>query len=245
MLSKKFNTNNLIILWEGSSSKGHRKKLFKGYKSKRSENKTPEEILEKVQFNKEANELFDKCLLLGFEGYCLDGYEADDLIAYYCETHPQEEIVIVTNDEDMYQCLKHDNVTIYNIDKKIRKDKAWFEETYTITPDLWYLVKAQAGCKSDSVPGIIGVGEKTAIKYITGNASEKISNKIKLHDDEVNKNIKLVKLPFEKIYSEKFSFSKNQTQLNKDAFIDLCLELDFRYFLENISDFNILFNGEK
>ena len=146
MVAKEFKTGNIIIMWEGSSSKGFRKKMFKDYKVNRSKNKTPEEIQEKIEFNKEANEMYEKCLSLGFVGYSLEGYEADDLIAHYCNLHPDEEIIIVSNDEDMYQCLVHDNVTIYNIDKKKKKNKKWFKEEYGIHPDLWVMVKGLSGC---------------------------------------------------------------------------------------------------
>lgn len=245
MVAKEFKTGNIIIMWEGSSSKGFRKKMFKDYKVNRSENKSPEEIQEKIEFNKEANEMYEKCLSLGFVGYSLEGYEADDLIAYYCNLHPDEEIIIVSNDEDMYQCLVHDNVTIYNIDKKKKKNKKWFKEEYGIHPDLWVMVKSVGGCKSDGVPGVPGVAEKTAIKYLLGTSSKNINDKIAQYSLDIKRNIELVKIPMDRIKQEDFYFLNKKTNLNKKKFIDLCFELDFRYFLDQITEFDIFCNGGK
>ncbi len=95
-----------------------------------------------------------------------DGYEADDLIAECCLNHLhllKHSKVIVSGDKDLYQLLGITTVQYHPVSKKLYT-VGLFREEYGIRPEQWPLVKAIAGCETDNVKGVKGVGEKTAIK---------------------------------------------------------------------------------
>ena len=75
-----------------------------------------------------------------------------------------------------------------------------FKKQYQIIPDQWGLVKCIAGCVTDEVPGIKGIGEKTVIKYLTGELKEttKAFKKIEKQKTKyIKRNYPLVVLPLE------------------------------------------------
>jgi DNA polymerase-1 len=96
------------------------------------------------------------------------GYEADDLIATITEINKKNslETVIVTGDKDMLQLAQDKNVLIWNDSKDIMYDAKKVEEKYGVTPLQLSDVFALMGDAVDNVPGIKGIGEKTAVKLI-------------------------------------------------------------------------------
>ena len=106
---------------------------------------------------------------IGFNNNHLQtGYEADDLIAKYVKDNA-EELVIASADNDLLQLLYF--ADFLNLSKnKLITSKSFFSE-YGILPAQWGMVKQIAGCSSDNVKGIQGVGEITAIKYLKGELS--------------------------------------------------------------------------
>lgn len=95
------------------------------------------------------------------------GFEADDLIAQLCADIKEDEIVIVSSDKDLYQLLSP-RVSMHNPHKKTTITVQDFKKEWLISPIQWVDVKALAGCNTDNVKGIKGVGEKTAAKFLTG-----------------------------------------------------------------------------
>lgn len=136
---------------------------------------------------------------LGFKNvFCQKGYEADDLIASLCDTlEPDYRAVVVSADGDLLQCLT-DRVSIWNPRAQKMTTSKSFREKYHVHPIQWSMVKALAGCKSDHVTGIEGVGEITACKWMRGalkpksKAYQLIFNNL----DIANTNIQLTRLPF-------------------------------------------------
>lgn len=128
------------------------------------------------------------------------GYEADDVIASVCANQDIEAIV-VSADKDLYQLLDgdEDRVTIWKQAKKILyTEKAFNQDYYGLHPIRWAEVKAMAGCGSDGVIGIKGIGDKTAAKYIMGllKKTTKAYNSIKENQELVISNLPLVELPY-------------------------------------------------
>lgn len=137
-----------------------------------------------------------------------DGYEADDFVAalsmsacYLVSGAEQAGTVLVTNDEDAWQLLSNSRkVSIYR--PSMKKQQEWtqddLEQTYGVSPGQWSLVKAIAGCESDEVPGIPGIGEKLACKYLLGFAPDKIADRIRLPENQalIQRNFKLTNLPW-------------------------------------------------
>jgi len=126
------------------------------------------------------------------------GFEADDLIASVALRCPKNsEAIIVSSDEDLYQLLGS-NRMIWNPHKKKILNRKWFKEEYGIEPSQWRTVKALAGCSSDNVPGIPGVGEKTAIKFIKREIKKgtKTYDKFENAETIIKRNLPIVKLPY-------------------------------------------------
>lgn len=126
------------------------------------------------------------------------GYEADDIIAQAArDLDPNDWAVIVTSDEDMWQCLKC-NVCWHNPMSGRTVTAVSFSEEWGINPDVWASVKAVAGCDTDDVPGIKGIGNKTAAKWFAGTLKPGLvsCHKISTGIETYTRNLPLVRLPF-------------------------------------------------
>ncbi|MHB8232855.1 MAG: DNA polymerase, partial [bacterium] len=137
-----------------------RKQSYEAYKANRKG--MPEDLLSQVEY------LTDISYMLGFETFRLNGYEADDLIAYIVNNFADRlsiTVCIVSSDKDLKQLLS-DRVFIYDALKNKVITKAAFEEEYGIKPDEYRYVLALMGDASDNIPGIKGIGEKTAFSLI-------------------------------------------------------------------------------
>jgi len=135
---------------------------------------------------------------IGFRNFFLaKGYEADDLIASICSQYKKRTILIVSNDHDMLQLLG-ENVSIWNAHKHKITTAQSFRDEWGISPLQWVEVKALAGCLSDNVHGVPGVGEKTAAKFMRGQLkpNSKAYNAIVTNNDLWERNIRLVRLPY-------------------------------------------------
>jgi 5'-3' exonuclease len=146
---------------------------------------------------------------MGFANvFGIDGYEADDLIAsigYACE-HPAK-VTMVSSDKDLYQCLNGlespdcpanwPNISIWKPIVKEEYGMSDFVDEYGINPGSWPMIKAMMGDVSDNIPGIEGVGIKKAIKFLGGKLSKgKIRDRIRTNPQIIERNLKLVTLPF-------------------------------------------------
>ncbi|MDR1695427.1 MAG: DNA polymerase I [Endomicrobium sp.] len=98
----------------------------------------------------------------------IEGYEADDLIASVAENNKKNEIytVIVTGDKDILQLVKDDEVAVWNDSKDIMFDEEEVGKKYGVAPAQLLDVFSLMGDASDNVPGIKGIGEKTAVKLV-------------------------------------------------------------------------------
>lgn len=185
-----------IFCWD--SRKRERFKIFPEYKIKRhSPTKTAEEIyIDDVTYKQLGDLRVDILPALGFtNNFIKTGYESDDIMAYIVIHRKNPEDVIASNDEDMFQVL--DYCKICSPKDKYVITKEIFEQRFGIPPVKWAEVKAIAGCTSDDVPGVVGVGTKTAIKYLLGNlkVKEKAYQKIMESQQVIERNRLLVTLP--------------------------------------------------
>lgn len=129
----------------------------------------------------------------------MQGLEADDLIASVVKHNAGDNrFVIVSNDKDLYQLLSSKSVRMFDHRSGEIVTKKSFVEKYGVLPSFWPLVKAIAGCSTDEVPGVKGVAELTAIKYLTDeNFTGKALQKIHEHAKQTERNLKVVSLPIE------------------------------------------------
>ncbi len=142
-----------------------RHKLFDGYKAQRKG--MPEELAQQLQPLKE---------LLGYFGYpilSVEGYEADDILgtlAAACRSGG-DECIIATGDRDSFQLIG-DGVTVRLAFTRGGQsgaeviDEAAVREKYGVSPKQMIDVKALMGDTSDNIPGVAGIGEKTALSLI-------------------------------------------------------------------------------
>jgi DNA polymerase-1 len=198
-----FSTDRIAFCFEGGDLV--RRKIYAEYKSGRAKHlKTPEEKRAYDQLAVQIKALRKHYLpQIGFKNiFDFHGFESDDVmaaIARDCQEKGQE-CILVTADSDMYQCLGP-GVTIWHPQKQVRYDREWFISQYGIKPSKWAVVKAIAGCHSDNVKGIYGVGEKTALRFLTkdlprtSEAFRKIT--CKAGKFIVRSNKRLVKLPMD------------------------------------------------
>ena len=146
------------------SRKTFRSEAYEGYKATRA--KTPEE------FRGQVDLIRDVLTAMGIRYLERDGYEADDLIATLA-TQAQGagmEVSIITGDRDAFQLVSPTTTVLYprkGVSDLARMTPEAVEEKYGLTPAQYPDFAALRGDPSDNLPGIPGVGEKTATKWIS------------------------------------------------------------------------------
>ena len=142
-----------------------RHKMYDGYKATRKG--MPEELAQQMPVLKEL--LAD----LGFVMVSKEGYEADDILGTLSAAAAArgDECYLATGDRDSLQ-LVNDHVTVLLAATRMGRsetvvmDKAAVEEKYGVSPKQLIEVKSLMGDTSDNIPGVAGVGEKTALALI-------------------------------------------------------------------------------
>lgn len=144
------------------------------------------------------------------------GYEADDLIAFLAErVHFTDKAVIVAADKDLYQCLTK-RVRMYNpVTKKEYRLKNFRKDYHGIHPAQWGRVKAIAGCKTDNIVGVRGVGDKTAAKYVAGQSVGAKGIAINMNLSVVSRNMELTTLPLPGIPEDKYGIRSDRITRRK------------------------------
>ncbi|GEK52033.1 DNA polymerase I [Vreelandella venusta] len=106
---------------------------------------------------------------LGLPLLCIEGVEADDVIGTLAHraTQAGRDAVISTGDKDMAQ-LVNDHITLVNTMKEETLDETGVKEKFGLPPSLIIDFLALMGDKVDNIPGVPGVGEKTAIGLLQG-----------------------------------------------------------------------------
>jgi DNA polymerase-1 len=140
-----------------------RHKKFEDYKAQRP--KAPEELVSQI---KRVHELVDAFNIPAFE---IDGYEADDVLGTLsCQAGQQNvDTLIVTGDNDMLQVVSPSTKVMSprrSFSDTVIYDEAGVEQKYGISPTQLSDFKSLTGDPSDNIPGIPGIGEKTAVKLL-------------------------------------------------------------------------------
>ncbi|MBU3219220.1 DNA polymerase I [Clostridium algidicarnis] len=192
-----------------------RHKEYKEYKAGRKS--MPPELFEQFPLIKEL------LSLMAIDIMEIDGFEADDLIgtlAVYAESKGIE-VYIVTGDRDALQ-LATDNVKVIITKKGITEkeiyDKDRMIEDFGVTPTEFIDVKGLMGDKSDNIPGVPGIGEKTAYKLIQtyGSVESVLQNIEEIKGKKIKENL------YE--YSEQALFSKKLATIKTDVPIEMDLD---------------------
>ena len=210
MLNKIINEEKpsyMMIAFDKGKTFRHEK--YDGYKDGRRE--TPDEL--KMQFPV-AKEI---AKAMGIPCFEIDNYEADDIIGTFAkEVDLNDDFVstIISSDKDLLQLISSDNeVKLLKQNDYIRLNEDSFFEMYGFTPEKMVDLKGLMGDSSDNIPGVKGIGEKTAIKLIAEYGT--IEN-LYDHIDEIKGKTK------EKLLDGKDSafFSKEIATIYRDVPID-------------------------
>ncbi len=166
-LIKDHNPEGIAVAWD-VSRKTFRTDAYPEYKAQRE--KAPDHFRSQLG-------LMDEVLqALQIEQIRMEGYEADDLIASISKQAVQEgwEVLVVTGDRDAFQLVGGPIKVLYTrrgITDTIIADAAYVTERYGIRPDQYVEYASLRGDNSDNLPGVPGVGEKTASRLIANNGS--------------------------------------------------------------------------
>lgn len=150
---------NIAVVFD-AKRKNFRNDIYAEYKANRSE--TPEDLIPQFPLIREATEAFS------IPGIEMEGYEADDLIATYARLAREKgwPVTIVSSDKDLMQLVR-EGVRMMDPMKNKFMGEADVIEKFGVTPDKVVDVQALAGDSVDNVPGVPGIGIKTAAQLIT------------------------------------------------------------------------------
>ena len=155
-LLREKNPDYLVVVFD-AARENYRNKIYPAYKANRQE--TPPELIPQFSLIRRACEAFDVPHIE------MEGYEADDLIATYA--HIQEgDITIVSSDKDLMQ-LVGGSVQMLDPIKNRMIGVAEVQEKFGVSPEQVVDVQALAGDPTDNIPGVPGIGVKTAAELIT------------------------------------------------------------------------------
>ncbi len=215
---------------------------YADYKSNRSE--TPPTFSTQVPLIREVLKA------LRIPVYELPGHEADDIIAYLAKRAAAEgiDVRVVTGDRDFFQLVNDDIHVLYNrrgITDIVEMDPAAVEARYGVPPERYVDLKALEGDNSDNLPGVPGVGTKTAAKLVTkygsaeaavAHAAEqtpKLAQNLAAHAEQVALNKKLstlAEVPLEDVSIDDLHMGTWDLEEIKTLFTSL----EFRTLLERL-----------
>ncbi|MET3164340.1 UNVERIFIED_ORG: DNA polymerase-1 [Arthrobacter sp. UYEF10] len=162
-LIKEQKPTHICVAFDVSDDTTHRKAEYSEYKGGR--NETPREMSGQI-------DLIDKVMgAWGIKTIKLPGYEADDILATLAVMGEKAgfEVLLVSGDRDAFQLIT-DNVFVLYPRKGVsdipRMDAAAIQEKYFVTPAQYSDLAALVGETADNLPGVPGVGPKTAAKWI-------------------------------------------------------------------------------
>jgi len=233
--------------------KTFRHKMYKEYKAGRKQ--TPEELIMQFPIIKEI------LTKMGIGYVQLAGYEADDLIGTIKRIYEENKInvTVLTGDRDMIQLAS--DVTTIKIPttlkgKAITKtyDAITLYEQMNINSEEFIQVKALMGDKSDNIPGVPGVGEKTALKLIQeyksldnlyanidNIKSDNLKNKLIMAKDDAYLSYDLSKIDLFSPISVDINDFTIKDYSKKDL-LELFNKLEFNYFIKK---YNLINNDKK
>ncbi|CAN5849323.1 DNA polymerase I [soil metagenome] len=157
----------LAVAWD-VSRKSFRSDRYPEYKAQRA--KAPDNFLSQLPL---IDEVLDALHITQFR---LEGFEADDLIATLSARAVEADwdVLVVTGDRDAFQLIDDRVKVLYTrrgITDTVIADAAYVEDRYGIGPDRYVEYAALRGDTSDNLPGVPGVGEKTAARLLVAHGN--------------------------------------------------------------------------
>jgi len=168
---KKFEPQEVIVVWDGHEGSQRKRSINKNYKEGRKPIRFNRRLIDLNLEEQEKNKAYQLIRLMEYLNelpiiqLTVDYTEADDIIAY-ASRHPIYRFwdkIIVSSDKDFFQ-LCDDHTSVYRpIQNKVVTKQTILDE-FKIHPNNFALARAVAGDKSDNLPGVPGVGLKTLAK---------------------------------------------------------------------------------
>ncbi|MFC3747602.1 DNA polymerase I [Paenibacillus sp. GCM10012306] len=207
--------------------------------------KTPPELSEQFPLLK------DLLRNLGVPQFEIESYEADDIIGSISRQADEagREVMIVSGDKDMLQ-LASEHTTVALIRKGVTEIELYgpeqIREKYDLTPEQIIDLKGLMGDASDNIPGVPGVGEKTALKLLhqfgsvegviagTGELKGKMKEKLEAHADDAIMSKKLATI-YREVPLEHGWEDMVFTGLNRETAGPALAKLEFKSLLERLS----------
>ena len=176
-LRSKIACDYCLVLFD-AKRQNFRNEIFEDYKGTRKE--TPEELIPQFPIIRQAVDVLNLHFLE------MEGYEADDLIATYAKKARDKgyDVVVVSADKDLMQLIR-DGVEYYDGMKDKFFTPADVQEKFGVTPDKVVDVQALSGDSIDNVPGVPGIGPKTAAELINTYGS---LEEVLAHASEIKQN---------------------------------------------------------
>ncbi len=196
----------------------YRHEAFDGYKSGRK--KTDEALVQQINRSRDIITAFGVPIVEKV------GFEADDMlgsIAHLTKDDKELRVIIASGDMDTLQCVDKKRVQVYTLKKGIRDtilyDEKAVQDRFGFGPKLVTDYKGLRGDPSDNIPGIVGIGEKTATTLITEFGSiEQIYKKLKKDEEQfLEAGIKPRIINLLKEGQEEAEFSKMLATIRTDA----------------------------
>lgn len=156
-LEREYSPKHLVVVFDKGPS--FRTQLFPEYKGHRPE--MPEELREQWPKFQELVEAW------GYKYLVMEGIEADDIIGTLAHrwAGPEMDVIVVSGDKDLMQ-LVNEHITILDVMKDLKIDRSGVIERFGVPPERVIDVLGLAGDSSDNIPGVRGVGEKTAADWV-------------------------------------------------------------------------------
>jgi DNA polymerase-1 len=224
-----------------------RNKLSGDYKAHRKP--TPDDLVIQLPKVKEI------LTALNIPIYEKGGYEADDIIGIITRKTPKNVLnIILTGDMDLLQLINK-NTVVYRLKTGITDfavyDEDTMKTTYGLTPSQWVDLKALKGDASDNIPGVAGVGEKTALDLIQRYKSVvKLYEAVEKNDPEIKASVlnklkegkhyaflsyKLALIDCEKYKYDEFDLEKTRIgDYDQSKVIDLLQELNIKSLIPKL-----------
>tara|TARA_B100000700_G_scaffold293488_1_gene354521 strand:- start:516 stop:3257 length:2742 start_codon:yes stop_codon:yes gene_type:complete len=177
-LIEDYREDKMIVVFD-AARENFRNKIFKDYKANRGE--TPEDLIPQFEIIRECVNAFN------IPQVEIDGFEADDIIATYCEQSQNKKIesIIVSSDKDLMQ-LVNEHVTMLDPMKNKKIGIEQVIDKFGLPPEKVIQIQALTGDKVDNIPGAPGIGPKTALTLIEefGDVHSLIKNAIKIPQEK-------------------------------------------------------------
>ncbi|OEF29422.1 DNA polymerase I [Vibrio rumoiensis] len=213
-MMKQFSSERIAVIFD-AKGKTFRDDMYSEYKANRPS--MPQELRDQIE------PLHNIIRAMGLPLICVSGVEADDVIGTLSSQASKQgmPVLISTGDKDMAQ-LVDDNVTLINTMTNVVMDRDGVIEKFGLPPELIIDYLALMGDKVDNIPGVPGVGDKTAVALLQGLGSL----------DTIYQNLdKIAELSFRgsKTMAKKLLENKDNADMSYQlATIKLDVELDYQ-----------------